>query len=80
MEPAPLAREIAFFRDHRDELLRTALGQFVVIKEEAVVGIFADETAAFAEGYARFGNAPFLVKQIVESETVLNFTSFTVAY
>jgi hypothetical protein len=28
---------------------------------------------AIADGYRRFGNVPFLVKQVVEVETPINF-------
>ena len=80
MTASPLAQEIAFYRANHARLMETSLGQFVVIKAESIVGVFADESSAFAEGYSRFGNTPFLVKQVAEGETVLNFTSFTVAY
>jgi hypothetical protein len=41
-----------------------------------LVGTFETESAAIRHGYDTFGNAPFLVKQVVETDIPLSFTSF----
>lgn len=62
------------FQDRRDDLIANALGKFVLIKGEEVVGIYDAEGDAVREAYNRFGNVPFFVKQIVEVEVPLTFT------
>src|SRR5205823_12526326 len=43
-------------------------GKFVLIKNDAIIGIFAGEDAAFAHGYKAFMREAFLVHQIRERE------------
>jgi hypothetical protein len=51
-----------------------AKGRFVLIKDENVVGDFGSYEDALAEGYRRFGNVEFLVKEVKEDELVNFFT------
>ena len=64
-----LAVEKATYRKHRKELLGKARGKFVLIKGEEVVDTFDTEGDAVRRGHKKFGNVPFLVKQILEVET-----------
>lgn len=66
--------ERSTFQDRREELIANSLGKFVLIKGEEVVGVYDAEGDAVREGYKRFGNVPFYVKQIVEVEVPLTFT------
>jgi len=70
-----LATELKTYEQHRNELLRTAEGKFVLIRGIEVVGVYESQMDAIAEGYRRFGNVPFLVKQIVQVEVPLNFST-----
>jgi hypothetical protein len=70
-----LDTELCTYADHRDELLRTAEGKFVLIRGRAVAGIYATEIEAIDEGYHQFGNVPFLVKEIVAVEQPETFAS-----
>lgn len=63
-----LAVEMATYKNNREELLKTARGKFVLIKGETIVETFDTETDAIQTGYEKFGNVPFLVKQILEVE------------
>ncbi|MCD6282814.1 hypothetical protein J7J84_04310 [bacterium] len=74
MSVALFETERRTFQDHRDKLIANALGKFVLIKGEEVVGIYDAEGDAVREGYKRFGNVPFFVKLIVEVEVPLTFT------
>ncbi len=75
--PPTLQRELETYAAHRDELLATVEGTFVLIRGDQVAGTYSSQTDAIAEGYRRFGNVPFLVKQVVRLETpVTYFTSF----
>jgi hypothetical protein len=70
-----LKKEIETYNAHKAELISRSKGKFVLIKDETVVGVFDSELDAVHQGYERFGNVPFLVKQVVEVEVPLDFTS-----
>jgi hypothetical protein len=70
-----LGVEIKTYEQHRDTLLGTSEGKFVLIRGNQVGGIFDSKMDAIAAGYQQFGNVPFLVKQIVKIETPQNFVS-----
>ena len=60
---------------HREQLLATAEGKFVLIRGHEVSGVYNSTMDAITAGYQRFGNVPFLVKQVVLVETPLSFVS-----
>jgi len=70
-----LATELRTYEQHRDELLSTAEGKFALIHGSEVVGAYESQMDAITEGYKRFGNVPFLVKQVLKVEIPLNFSS-----
>lgn len=67
--------ELKTYEQHRDKLLGTAEGKYVLIRDDQVVGVFDSKMDAIAQGYQRFGNVPFLVKQILKVEVPQNFVS-----
>lgn len=73
-----LEAELQTFQAHRNELLGRARGKFVLIKGQRVVDIFEDRNDALSRGYREFGRDPFLVKQVMDVESPLNFTSFRI--
>jgi hypothetical protein len=75
-EPVALNSELDFFEHHRMELLDRAAGKYALVKGSELIGLFETEMEAVRAGYQRLGNEPFLVKQIVEADVPLNFTSF----
>jgi hypothetical protein len=66
---APLAAELATYRDRLDELLRHK-GLYVVIKGQEIAGFFRDRRAAVEVAIAAYGTGPFLVKKVVEKEPI----------
>jgi hypothetical protein len=66
----PLERERHVYESHLGEWRETHLGQFVLIKDDDVLGFFDSVEAAFNEGTARFRLEPFFVKQIPPLEGV----------
>lgn len=70
-----LGAELETYERHRDELLGKSEGKFALIHGNQIVGIFDSKKDAIEQGYERFGNIPFLVKQIVKVETPQNFVS-----
>ena len=77
-ESSPLEKELAYFEQHRSELLGRAKGKFALIKNETLVDTFDGQADAIRAGYRKFGNEPFLVKQILAVDVPLNFTSFNI--
>jgi len=75
MMPEVLEQETQTYEQHKPELMSKAEGKFVLIKGQEVCGVFETMMDAVSQGYERFGNVPFLVKQILEVETPQNFTS-----
>lgn len=77
-ESSPLEAELAYFEQHRSELLGRAKGKFALIKDQTLVDTFDSQVDAIRAGYRSFGNEPFLVKQIVAVDVPLNFTSLNI--
>jgi len=71
-----LDAELRFFEAHRTELVARAEGKYALVKGNELAGIFESQTEAIRAGYEKFGNQPFLVKQISVVDIPLNFTSF----
>lgn len=67
--PASFERETAAYRARLPELLDQA-GQYAVISNETIAGIYPDFEAALRVGYSRFGVGKFMVKEIRAEERV----------
>ena len=63
-----LANEWRTYETNKQELLERAPGQFVLIKGDVVIDLFATRKQAIETGYERFGNVAFLAHQILEEE------------
>ncbi len=63
-----LSEEMATYTTHREQLLGRAKGKYVLIKRDRILGEFESRRDALQRGYDEYGNAPFLVKRIVETE------------
>ncbi len=73
--PELLQAELETYERHRHELLGKSEGKFVLIYNDEIVGVFESKADAIKQGYERFGNVPFLVKQILKVEIPQNFVS-----
>jgi hypothetical protein len=60
----PLEKELAFFKEKKEELLRHYEGQLVLIKEAEMIGAFSSEVDAYRTGLQRFGNQAFLIQRV----------------
>jgi len=72
-------KEIKKFKEIQDHL-RTEHpgGGFVVIKDDEVFGVWNDRLDALKEGVEKYGNVPFLVKDIMENlDDVTNVINFS---
>ena len=72
--PALLEKEYKVFCHHLKEFIPHRLNQFVLIKEEKVVGFFPSYEEALKEGLKRYGNVPFFIKIVQKDESVHLFT------
>jgi hypothetical protein len=66
-----LQQEYDYFLAHLNEFMQTHANEFVVIKNNKVVGFFISYEKALRDGLARFGTqTPFFIKEIKEEETM----------
>jgi len=70
-----LSEEMETYEKHKNELLREHRGEYVLVKGSEVVNTFESQKDAIKIGIEKFGNAPFLVKKILEIDEKQNFTS-----
>jgi len=66
-----LARELEYFERHKPEWLSDHSGDYVVVKEDRILGFYSAFEAAYRAGASSFGSeADFLVKRVLEYEPV----------
>lgn len=70
-----LKRELAAYRRELPRLLSEGLeGQWVLVREDELTGVFPSSDVAMAEGYDRYGRERFFVHQIAAYEKPKFFT------
>ncbi len=57
-----LKEELDTYEAHKKELLGSDENKYVLIKGQNIIGVYANEQDAIAQGYQRFLNEPFLVR------------------
>ena len=75
MGSAVLEKELATYEAEKSKLLGGTEGKFVLIHDGDIIGTFDSFIDGVKAGYEKFGNVPFLVKQIVAVDTPVNFVS-----
>ena len=70
-----LKEEYETYKTHKEDLLSKHDGKFVLIKGSKIIDFFSSYDDALKEGFKKFGNVPFLVKQIQKEEEVNFFYS-----
>ena len=65
-----LETESEFFEQHRAEWLGGYEGKFALIRGQELAGVFDTPEAAYEAGIEKWGNVPFLVKQILPEDRV----------
>ena len=71
-------RELDYYRNNKDEMLRHHEDRFVVIKDERFLGAFTTEQEAYEAGLTELGNVPFLIKKVTKEEEVIRFPALAV--
>lgn len=73
-----LEKELEIFKGKQPELKeKYPKGGFVVIKGEQVFGVWENRNDALKEGIKKFGNVPFLVRNINEDTEDSNPLKFS---
>ena len=65
---SPLKREFEYYLANQDDLVKKYNGQFVVIKNRAVIGAYADDATAVAETTKSHELGTFLVQKVEPGE------------
>lgn len=65
-----LQKEYETYKTNLDSLFAKHPSEFVLIKESEIVGTFVSYEDALKIGLEKFGNTPFLIKQIEREEDV----------
>ena len=61
---AVLEQEFEYFKAHQTELAEKYQGKVVVIRDQAVVGVFADELSAVLSASKSWAMGTFLVQRV----------------
>lgn len=70
-----LQQEMSVYRENLGRLQHEfPEGGFVVIKGDAILGVWNDRADALKAGIAEWGNVAFLVKSLDDSKNIINFT------
>jgi len=70
-------RELAYYNEHKDELLQHHENQFVIIKEIEFGGAYSTDAEAYKAGLSKWGNVSFLIKRVTKEEEVVRFPALT---
>lgn len=63
--------DFEFFESKLPELMKAGhKGQYVLIKDKAIQGIYPTLEESLKQGYQKFGNADFLVQEITDEKRV----------
>lgn len=77
-EQSPLQTELEYFQKHKQEYQKLYQGQFVLIKGETFAGAFTTDAEAYQAGLEKFGNEPFLIKQVLDGDDTVLYPRLTV--
>jgi hypothetical protein len=71
-----LDKELKTFKKRKSDFLDHYKDQFVLIHEEELVGSFTTAAEAYKAGIHKFGNVPFLIKQVTEVEPIAHVPAY----
>jgi len=63
-----LEKEFNYFIDNQDKLVNLYNGKYLVIKGEAVVGVFNTEIEAYLDAVNKFGLGNFLIQKCTQGK------------
>ena len=59
-----LHKELAFYKENQKDLVKKHLDKFIVIKNQAVVGVYDTEIEAYKEAQKDFELGTFLIQSV----------------
>jgi hypothetical protein len=68
-----LEKEYKVYCDHLDQFLSHHRNKYVLIKDQKVIGFYGSYEGALKSGLEKFGNVPFFLKMVCETEKEVNF-------
>lgn len=71
----PLQKELETYQKNKSKLVSESLNKFVLIKDDKIIDTYESHADAVKEGYQKYGDDLFLVKQILDIEPQINFFS-----
>lgn len=71
-------KELEYYRENKDTLLQHNENQFVVIKDDKLIGAFTTEQEAYEAGLKELGNVSFLIKRVTKEEEIIRFPALAV--
>ncbi|MEK7629183.1 MAG: DUF5678 domain-containing protein [Patescibacteria group bacterium] len=63
-----LQKQLEYFKKHQDELVAKYKGKFIVIKDEAVLGVYDTEMEAYTDAKNKFELGTFLIQQCLPGQ------------
>lgn len=76
----PLEKEFKYYISHQDELVEKYNGQFVVIKDEEVIGSYDSEIEALEETSKKHEQGTFLIQKCEPGDESYTMTFHSRAY
>lgn len=71
-------RELEYYKANKDELLKHHENQFVIIKEDKLLGTYTTEQEAYEAGIKELGNVSFLIKRVTKEEEIIRFPALSI--
>lgn len=72
-----LKEELMFFQSKKAEWVGKYKNKFVLIKRKEFIDVFVSFEDAYKEGVRKFGNQPFFIKKVNETEHIEQIPSLT---
>ncbi len=73
-----LTKELAFFNKNKAAYLKQYKDKYLLIKNEELIGSYDSDEQAYRVGIEKFGNQPFLIKQVLEQDPTLTVSALYV--
>jgi hypothetical protein len=68
MTDSYLQKQLEYFKSHQDELVKQYKGNFLVIKDQQVQGIYNTEIEAYTDAKNKFALGTFLIQQCLPGQ------------
>lgn len=75
-----IERNYAVFKDMLDSLIRTSPGQYALLHDQQLHGIYPTAKEAGSAGYTKFGTEPFSIQLVSKEPVDLGFYSYAASY